>query len=81
MWAVCILDEKCESTVNRTVMWTHIQFDAKKKFPHAALCHFQCILLLRKWDHGTIILCSGIDKIRHDVSQVSKWRKKLGETD
>ena len=30
MWAVYneALEEECDSTVNSTVMWTHIQFDA-----------------------------------------------------
>lgn len=58
MWAVYkeALEEECDSTVNSTVMSTHIQFDANSFFC-AARCHVQCVLLLvRKLDHGIIII-------------------------
>lgn len=52
------LEEECDSTVNRTVMWIHIQFDANSS-PCAVLCHVQCIVLsVRKLDHGIIIICT-----------------------
>lgn len=58
MWAVYkeAMEEECDSTVNRSVMRMHIQFDANSS-PYAALCHAQCILLsVRKLDHGIIII-------------------------
>lgn len=51
------LEDECDSTVNSTVVWTNIQFDAFFFFFKAACCHVQCVILLvRKLDHGIIII-------------------------
>lgn len=81
------LEDECDSTVNSTVLWTNIQFDAFKKKKKAAWCHVQCVILLvRKLDHEIIIIIIYTASLRNtrrcfiNKPELRKWRIKWGET-